>query len=359
MSELFDRFEINRTPRWPLMSRLVALSVVVHGLFLVAVVYVPQLRNLLAVASAMSGIKFVSEDYDRTLIGQRATVIKLDPHEPLYYPPDYFGAPEVAETAQLDPQVIEQAAPPPPPPPVYRPRRPRVTTPRPEPTPTPEVAEATPTPTPVSDAERDKAKEELSELEKKTGVSRPVINRKPWEDLLAEGKQLSDQGKLNLNSAVEVSATGQLDAGGKIKRDSVKMVWKKPGDETAEMLAQKVITAVSESNMLSTLQGAKGVDMSLKLDEHEVAIVIANEFASPEEAKKYAEAYGLMLFAARIAEGNSDEAELYNNIKLKPEGNRFVITFQMSKEVAGRVLGNIINKKAAKDAAAAQSKGGA
>src|SRR5215217_4175789 len=118
MAELFDRFEINRTPRWPMLSRLVALSVVAHGLFLVAVVYVPTLRSMLYVASSMSGIKFVNEDYDPTLIGQRATIVRLEPHEKLYYPPDYFGAPEVAETTQLDAMVVQQAVPPPLPPPM-------------------------------------------------------------------------------------------------------------------------------------------------------------------------------------------------------------------------------------------------
>jgi hypothetical protein len=119
MSELFDRFEVNRAPRWPLMSRLVALSLVLHGVFLVAVVYVPTLRGLLRVATAMSGIEFVSEDYDKSLLGQRATIIKLEPHEKLYYPPDYFGAPAVEETTQLQPEVVQQAAPPPPPPPSF------------------------------------------------------------------------------------------------------------------------------------------------------------------------------------------------------------------------------------------------
>ena len=110
MSELFDRFEVNRAPRWPLMSRLVALSLVVHGLFLVAVVYVPTVRSMLYVASTISGITFVNEDYDRTLVGQRATIIKFEPHEKLYYPPDYFGAPAVAETTQFDAMVVQQAA---------------------------------------------------------------------------------------------------------------------------------------------------------------------------------------------------------------------------------------------------------
>src|SRR5919205_2428772 len=154
MAELFDKVEINRVPRWPLLSRLVALSVVAHGLFLVAVVYVPTLRGLLYVASNVSGIKFVSEDYDPTLIGQRATIVKFEPHEKLYYPPDYFGAPEVAPTTGFDPVLVQQAAPPPmmpPPARVYTPRRPR--TPRvvatPEPSPSPKVAQASPTPTPA------------------------------------------------------------------------------------------------------------------------------------------------------------------------------------------------------------------
>ena len=113
MSELFDRFEINRAPRWPLVSRLLALSVVLHGVFLVAVVYVPQLSNMLRVAGEFAGLKFVSQDYDPTLVGQRATIIQFAPHEKLYYPPDYFGASEVAETSPYNPTFVEQAAPPP------------------------------------------------------------------------------------------------------------------------------------------------------------------------------------------------------------------------------------------------------
>ena len=101
MAELFENAEVNRVPRWPLMTRLVALSVVAHGLFLLAVVYVPTLRSMLYVAGNVAGIKFVSEEYDRTLVGQRATVVQFAPHEKLHYPPDYFGAPAVEETFSL------------------------------------------------------------------------------------------------------------------------------------------------------------------------------------------------------------------------------------------------------------------
>jgi hypothetical protein len=358
MSQLFDTFEINRVPRWPLMSRLVALSVVVHGLFLVAVVYVPTLRGLLHVASSLSGIEFVNEDYDKTLLGQRATIIQLGPHEKLFYPPDYFGAPEVADTTQFDPMLVQPAAPPPPPP-VYRPRRVRTPKPAPEPTPE-EVAEATPTPeaspSPVSDEARQKAEAAMNEAEKQAGVKRPTINPKPWEDLAAEGKQLYEQGKLNLNSSVDVSATAERAEDGKLKPETVDIKWHKPGDETTEMLARKVITAVSESTMLSTLQGAKGVDMSLKLDEKEILVVIGNEFPSAAEAEKYANFYAVVLLGARVSKSGTDEGELYNNVKVGQEGSRFIITFKMPKEVAGKMIANLLNKKAAKAVPAAQNK---
>jgi len=361
MAELFDRFEVNRMPRWPMVSRLLALSVVLHGLFIVAVVYAPVVSGLIKIASTMSGIEFSREDYDKTLLGQRATIIKLEPHEPLFYPPDYFGAPEVAETSTLDPMLVQQQAPPPPLPTYRAPRqrRPSVVS-TPEPTPTPEeVAGATPepTPTPVSEEERKRAEAEMAETEKKTGVSRPRIKIKPWEDLAAEGRQLHEQGKLNLDTTVDVSATAEPTAEGKLKPESVNIKWHRPPDETTDMLARKVITAISESEMLATLKGTQAVDMSLKLDEKDVAIVIGNKFASAAEAEKHANAYAALLLGARIARHGTDDAEFYRNIKISPEGDRFVISFKMPKADAGRLVTNMLKKP--KDASAAQPGGGA
>lgn len=359
MSQLFANVEVNRVPRWPLMSRLVALSIVAHGLFIVAIVYVPALRGLLHLASSMSGIEFVREDYDKTLLGQRATIIQLGPHEKLYYPPDYFGAPEVAETTQLDPMMVQPAAPPP----VYRPRR--VRTPKPAPTPTPEeIAQATPTPepspSPVTDEARKAAEAQMDEVEKQTGVKRPRINPGPWEDLAKEGKQLFDEGKLNVNSAVDVSATAERDADGKLKPESVNIKWNTPpADATTEMMARKVITAVSESKMLSALEGAKGVDMSLKVGEQDIAVVIGNQFPSAAEAEKVANAYAMLLLGARVARDGTEDAELYRSVKVSQDGSRFVITFKMPKDAAGKMIADILSKKAAKDAkdaAAAQNK---
>ena len=84
-----------------------------------------------------------------------------------------------------------------------------VATPEPSPSPAPEVAQATPTPTPLTEEEK-RAEEEMARIAKENGIARPPggINTKPFEDIAVKGKELFDEGKLNLNSAIEVTATG-------------------------------------------------------------------------------------------------------------------------------------------------------
>jgi hypothetical protein len=354
MTELFDRFEVNRVPRWPLMSRLVALSVVAHGLFLVAVVYVPTLRSMLYVAGNVSGLKFVSEDYDPTLVGQRATIVQLGPHEKLYYPSDYFGPPAVEQTSAFDPMMVQQAAPPPPP--VYRPRPMRVprvvATPTPQPSPSPELAQATPSPAPSpADAAQKQAEDEINKIEKETGVKRPVVNTKPLEDVAFKGKELFDQGKLDLKS-IEVTATAERNDDGTLKPETVKIDWGTVSDENTATLAQQLITAISQSKVLANLEGAKGVRMVLKLDQQNVSIKIISELPSELVAKNMAEGFAGMVFFGRIAKRGTNEGELYNNLKFNYEGKQFTMSFEMPKDAAGKMIADILAKKAA----AAQNK---
>jgi hypothetical protein len=361
MTELFDRFEINRAPRWPLMSRLVALSVVLHGLFLVTVVYLPTLRGLLYVAGTVSGLKFVSEDYDPTLVGQRATIVQFAPHEKLYYPPDYFGAPAVAATSAFDPMMVQQAATPPTP--IYRPRR--VRTPRvaatPQPTPSPEVAQASPSPSPAAsptpdDAQKKADEAELDKVAAENGVKRPpVINTKPFEDIAIKGKELFDQGKLDLNSEIDVSVTAELNDDSTLKPETVQYTWNKASDENTAALAQQLVTAFSQSTLLSILKGAKVVNMSLKLDQQNVSVKIMSEFPSDSDASKMATGYGVLLAVARNSKKGTREGDLYNNLKISPDGKQFVMTFEMPKGAAGKMIADLLAEKAAK-AKAAQNK---
>jgi hypothetical protein len=355
MTELFDRFEVDRVPRWPLMSRLVALSVVLHGLFFVAVVYVPALRGLIYVAGSVAGLEFVSEDYDRSLVGQRATIVKLEPYEKLYYPPDYFGPPP--EVASPDDPLLMVETAPPPPVVIRQPRPPRaqvIATPEPVPTPE-EIAQATPEPSPSPDAAQQKAQEaELDKIAAANGVERPPkINTKPFEDIAQKGKALFDEGKLNLSGTVGVTATAERNEDGTLNRDTVRLEWEQANDETLALLAQEFITALSESKVLSLLKGAKDVRMALRLDQQKLSVRVESELDTDARASQMATGYGLLLVGARKAREGTDEGELYKSLTVSADGRQFVMNFEMPREAAGKMIADMLAKKAA----AAQGKG--
>jgi hypothetical protein len=251
------------------------------------------------------------------------------------------------------------AAPPPPPPMVIRPPR----TPRaqviatPEATPTPqEIAAATPTPGPSPDETGQKADEaEMDKLAKENNIQRPPkVNTKPFEDIARKGKEMFDQGKLNLNGTVGVTATAERNDDGTLKRETVKLEWEQANDETLALLAQELITAISESKVLSVLEGAKDVRMTLRLDPQNVSVRIASTVASDARASQMATGYGVLLLVARGKREGTDEGELYKNLKVSAEGSQFIMSFEMPREAAGKMIADMLAKKAA--AAAAQGK---
>ena len=348
-----------------MMTRLVALSVVLHGLFLVSLAYVPQLSAMMHVAGEFAGIKFVSEDYDPTLIGQRATVMRLAPHEKLYYPPDYFGAPEVAETSPFsDPTLVQQAAPPPPAP-VYRPRvfrAPRPLAATPQPTPSPELAKAAPSPSPspaaspTPDEEQRQAEAEMDKFANENDIERPQVNTKPFEDIALHGKELIDQGQLDLkNSTLDVTATAERNDDGTLKPETVKIDGL-ANDKNLNLLAEQVVTALSQSKVFGILKGAKNVRMDLKLDGENVSVKVASDLPTEEDAEKKATGYATLVFLARKVKKGTQEGELYNNLKFNNDGKQFIMTFEMTKDAAAKMIADMLAKKAAKEAAAAQNK---
>lgn len=359
MAQLFQNFEINRVPRWPLMTRLLAASVVAHGLLLVAVVYVPTLQSMLRVAGGFVGIEFVDEDYDRALVGQRAQIVTLDPYRKLYYPPGYFAtdAPPAPDATALFQPVV---APPPPVVRYTRPPRPRVVRaqptplPTPAPTPSPEVAQAQASPTPAASPTPDDAKQseeakrneaEIDKLAAENGTPRPPsVNTRPFKDIAARGKELFDAGKIDLKSTIEATVEAERNEDGTLKRETVKIEGL-ASSESMSQLAQEFVNALSESKVLVVLQGAQHVKMSLRLDEQKVAVRVMSEVESAEEAAKMAKGYSGMLFFARKSKEGTEEGELYKNLQLSSEGNQFVITFEMPREAAGKMIAEMLARQ--------------
>jgi hypothetical protein len=345
MAELFDRFEINRTPRWPLLSRLVALSVVLHGLFLVTVAYVPALQSIFYVAGSFAGVKIVDEDYDPTLVGQRATLINVkEPYQTLYYPTDYFGAPALPEGILApDAMVVQQVQPPMPAPVIIRPPRERRV--RPTPTPTPE-AEPSPSPTPeVSETDEEKkkkAEDELNRIAQEADVLRPPaesqVNTRPLTDVLKTAKQMVASNEISLNDTIELTVEADRNDDGSLENYK----WgEAKGDPEAFKLAEQFVNALSKSQALIFLKDTRHMMMSLKLDQQDVSVNIMSEADTEARAKIIARGYQMMIDYVRGNKKGTDEGEIFNNMNVVAEGKQVRMDFKISREVAGAMLAKV------------------
>src|SRR5215210_2338075 len=256
MAELFENFEINREPRWPILSRLAVASLVLHAALVASAVYVPGVRSALNIAYLFSDAKYVDEDYNRTAVGERAQMIDLA-HEKFQYPEGYFATGAVMPDP-LAPQIImEQPAP------VFIPPKP-IPTPTPQPSPTPAVSptpqpSASPAGTPTDGTvaagkTKEEAEKDLNKIATEHNVERPseeAINKKPLKDWLARANELKVKGQLDLNQAIEMVIEAQLDEDGTL-HDPI--VVQKTGDPRLIEVAKELVAAIGDSKVLGFMK---------------------------------------------------------------------------------------------------------
>src|ERR1700752_2696286 len=102
MSELFEKFEVNREPRWIVLTRLIGASLVLHLVGMALVVYVPALRDTLNISDLIANTRFVEKPYEATQIGDNVQFVQLS--EKFRYPDGYFAF-EAQIAGNLPPQI--------------------------------------------------------------------------------------------------------------------------------------------------------------------------------------------------------------------------------------------------------------
>ncbi|MBA3765919.1 MAG: hypothetical protein H0W99_02810 [Acidobacteria bacterium] len=341
LAELLENFEINREPRWPILSRLAAASLVLHAALVASAIYVPGVRSALNIAYLFSDAKYVDEDYNRTAVGERAQMIDLA-HEKFQYPEGYFST-AAAQPDPLAPQIIMETQPAP----VFTPPKP-VPTPTPAPTPA-----ASPTPQPSASPSivpgtdqtvaagktKEEAEKDLNKIATENNVERPsedAINKKPLKDWLARANELKVKGQLDLNQAIEMIIEAQLDEDGTL-HDPV--VIQKTGDPRLIEVAKDLIAAIGDSKVLGFMKkDAKKLRITVKLDQNEVVAKVESEVATPERAKELSQGYTLLLLGGAFARKGQDEEILYKSTSVSADGKQVVVNFKMPRTVAGAML---------------------
>jgi outer membrane biosynthesis protein TonB len=354
VAELFENVEINREPRWPILARLVAASLLLHVTLVASAIYVPAVRNALNIASVFSDAKYVDEDYDRTIVGERAEVIDLA-QDKFRYPEGYFAAGE-PQPDPFAPQIITetQSAPvfiPPKPLPTPQPSPVPSPTPQPSPSASPAVA-ATTTPgttpggatTPTTDTSVVKpaaadAEKDLNKIAAEHNVERPsedAINKKPLKDWLARANELKTKGELDLSGTIEMIIEAELDEDGTLHDP---LVVQKTGDPRLIAVAKELVAAIGDSKVLGFMKkDARKLRITIKLDQDEVMAKVESEVGTPERAQQLSQGYNLLLVSGAFVKKGQDEEVLYKSTSITADGKQVVVNFKMPRAIAGAML---------------------
>lgn len=346
--DLFQRFEVNREPRWQVLTKLAGASLVLHLVFVWLVVYVPAFRDTLNIAALIASTKFVDKDYEATRIGDDVQLVQLS--DKFHYPEGYF-APESqlaagqvpGQTAAVDPfapRIISQAS-----------KQPKID-PEASPSPSPEasasptaspaaspsasaVAQASPSASPLSPEQAQKELEKTAEQNNVTLPDENEINKKVLKDFAAYATELKNQGKLDFEKPFEIEIEAKLDEKGKLK--DAKFT-KKSGDENLVDLFGRLVAALNDSGFLSYLQPISKdnpnatVKITVKQGEKEVLASVTSEASSPERAESLAKALNNLLYFGAGSRAGHDEEVLMKNTNATPDGKRVVVNFSMPRQ---------------------------
>jgi hypothetical protein len=347
MAELFEKFEVNSDPRWKLVTRLLAGSLILHLALLWMAIYVPSVRDTLNIAALVASTKFVDKDYEATQIAENVQVVQL-----FRYPEGYF-TPEGQVAAELPPRAVPGVDP-------FAPKiisqassAPNVE-PSPSPTPAASVSpEASPSaspvaspsgspstvaqasPSPLTQEEAQKQLEKTAEENKLPLPTENEINRKPLKDLAAHVNELKKQGKLDLNKPFRIVIQAKLDEKGKLI--DAELI-EKEGDDILQDLFKRMVSALNDSGLLIFLQPVSQdnpgaiVKITVQQGEKEVLASIESEASSAQTAEKLTRGFNGLLVAGAWARAGKDEAELMKNSTATLNGKKVVVNFSMPRQ---------------------------
>jgi hypothetical protein len=361
MSELFADSQINRDPRWPILLRLIAASLILHAALLASLVYVPGLREAFNIAGLLANTGYVDRAYLRTEVGEDVQMLTLA-HDKFRYPPGYFATEEQLKALAVPTPPVPQMT--------FTPNRASqipVPTPTPEasPSPLPEAAPAAKTDvevaanskaedlkTPAADPKTpEEAEQELNKIAAENNVVRPNendINTRPLKDWLARANALRDKGQLDLSSEIEITIAASLNTDCKLTNP---IVIQKTGDARLIDVAKDMVSAIGDSGMLSFLRDPRKVkdptklscdamplQVTIKLDENDIAAKVESQADSPERAVEMAKGYNTLLAVGEFAKRGHDEEILYRNTKVTSEGKQILVNFSMPRPTASEML---------------------
>ena len=350
---LFDQFEVNREPFWPIISRLLGGSIILHAVLGAGIIFIPPVRDALSVAVMFRGAGFVDRPYTRTQIENEGDILEIT-SERFRYPDGYFATDAQALPSPLPPIAFMPKSFPPA----------QLATPSPAATPSPIASPSTaiavnanPSPDSKSaDAAKNaddkaaaQAQKDLEEASKNTGIElakEGEVNKKPFKDLAAFATELKNKGQLDFEKAFEVTIETELDKDGKLVNPHTS---RQVGDATLVDLGGRLVAAMNDSGILFYLKkinedkpGTKVV-FNIKQNGTEVVATVESEVATTDSARQLSKGFSLMLALGADSRKGKDEEALLKNTKVSADGKKVVFSLTMAhKDVVDLVKKGMI-----------------
>lgn len=351
---LFDDFEVNRQPFWPVIGKLLGGSAALHLALALCVIFIPPVRNALSITAMFSGAGFVDRDYARThFLDDGSEVIEFTT-EKFRYPDGYFlmdqqPMPSPFPMSPITPSFVPN--------PTFPLAAAATPTPAPAVSPSPstaiasgspgaKAADAKPSPGPKSADEKEiaKAQKELDQASKATGIElaeEGEINKRPFKDLADHFIELKKDGKLDVNQAFEIVIDSELDENGKLKNAKVT---KHGGDQNLVDLSQRLVEAMNESGVLFYLKRihddnpSTKVVFTIKQDKDEVMATVESEVTSVDSARRLSNGFALLLaLGAKTREGKNEEI-LLKKTTVAPDGKKIIFNLTLPHQAVVDII---------------------
>lgn len=328
---LFDDFEVNAQPFWPVVGKLLAGSVVLHAALVAAVVFIPPVRDALSIALVFSGGRFIDRPYNRTQI-QDGAELETMTADRFRYPDGYWLIDQGGMLSMPTPTPLPFLAQALKTPPV-------VSTPTPMPAATPaQVIATNGNGKPADPSAQTDAADKEKEKAEKSGIDFPeegAINTRPFKDLAMHVEAMNKDGKFDLNEPFEIVIETALDEHGKLADPKIV---KKAGDANLVDLSAQLVAAMNDSGVLFYLKAINEdnpkskVVFTISQDTTEVVAKVESEAKSELTARTLVKGFdAALLYGIKNREGKNEEPFLRSTTAAQ-DGKKIIFNFRMPRE---------------------------
>jgi hypothetical protein len=161
------------------------------------------------------------------------------------------------------------------------------------------------------------------------------INAAPFRELLAKTQRLIDAGELNSQDVFDFVIEAERNADGTLR--DIRFTEAAAANGRWRSLVREFVTVLSDSGVLSALQDADRLTMTLKLDERARAGLSA-VVKSDEQAAQLAQTYNALLHLGRISRRGRVGVEVLNNMAFSANGKQLTMQLDMTREMFGNLL---------------------